>query len=226
MTNFTTSSFLSVPSSSSSDSTMPSLSQTPLLEPALTLEPDCETTRRWAFFGNVMTDPSYALALDAHFCAAECYSVLNLITIYRAADFSLPYADHLMKALFGTSQEAASCIAYQQRKLRNLVLQTFDQMNLEPDFRQVERKVRSPLPPKLPFAFPATSHHPDTHSKERRNTGGSTYSGRNASPYQTAKPPNQEETRTLSFIRFTALSSIPRGGALFNFGDRARGSSC
>src|SRR5437588_1683173 len=151
MTNFTTSSFLSVPSSSSSDSTMPSLSQTPLLEPCSILEPDCATHRRWAFFGKVMTDPSYALALDAHFCGKENYSVLNLITIYRAADFTAPYADHLTKALFRVSQEAASCIAYQQRKIRNLILQTFNQMDLEPDFKIVDEKVRSPPSPTLRY---------------------------------------------------------------------------
>src|SRR5437588_11087447 len=96
---------------------------------------------------------------------------------------------------------------------------------LQPRLWTKSRTCRT-LRPRLTFSFPATTPHPCTHSKERRNLGGSTYPGGNTSPYQTAKPPNQEETRALGFIRFTALSSIPRGGAFFNLGDCARGSSC
>ncbi|OAX30612.1 hypothetical protein K503DRAFT_806989 [Rhizopogon vinicolor AM-OR11-026] len=76
-------------------------------------------------------------------------TVLNLITIYRTADFTTPYADHLVKVLFGNSQEAATSVAYQQRKIKNTVLQTFDHMGIEEDFRQVERKAQCPPSPTL-----------------------------------------------------------------------------
>src|SRR5882757_2963810 len=98
-----------------------------------------------------MTNPSYALALDAHFAEQEDDTVLNLITIYRAADFTTPYVDHLVKALFGNSQEAAASVAYQQRKIKNVVLQTFEHMKLEEDFREVERRVRCPSSPVLRY---------------------------------------------------------------------------
>src|SRR5882757_6183363 len=151
MTTSTTmpSSSLSAPSPSLSDST-----QFPPLEipaPEHILEPDCETNQRWWLWGYIMTNPSYALALDAHFAEQEDDTVLNLITIYRATDFTTPYADHLVKALFGNSQEAAASVAYQQRKIKNIVLQTFEHMKLEEDFRAVERKVRCPSSPVLRY---------------------------------------------------------------------------
>ena len=95
----TPSSSLYVPSSSSSDSAPLSPFQTPV--PEFTLEPDCETNRRWFLWGYILTNPSYALTLDTHFTEKEDDTVLNLITIYHAADFTTPYADHLVKVLFG-----------------------------------------------------------------------------------------------------------------------------
>src|SRR5882757_8117070 len=145
----TPSSSLYASSSLSSDSELTSPSQTPV--PEFHLEPDCETNRRWFLWGYILTNPSYALTLDAHFAEKEDDTVLNLITIYHAVDFTTPYTDHLVKVLFDNSQEAATGVAYQQRKIKNTVLQTFDHMGLKEDFRQVERKARCPSSPVLRY---------------------------------------------------------------------------
>ncbi|OJA12956.1 hypothetical protein AZE42_11325 [Rhizopogon vesiculosus] len=78
-------------------------------------------------------------------------AVLNLITIFHAADFSAPYSADLCKKLSGDALEAALCIHYQSRKIKNLVLQTFDEFNLAEQFRQIIAVVMNPLSPTLRF---------------------------------------------------------------------------
>ncbi|OAX31021.1 hypothetical protein K503DRAFT_806446 [Rhizopogon vinicolor AM-OR11-026] len=60
-----------------------------------------------------------------------------MITIFRAADFAAPYSSQFCQQLLGDPLEAALCIHYQTRKIKNLALQTFDKFNLAADFQQI-----------------------------------------------------------------------------------------
>ncbi|OJA20140.1 hypothetical protein AZE42_13303 [Rhizopogon vesiculosus] len=125
------------------------------------------------------------MALDSHFAQHCNMAVLNLITIFCAADFSAPYSADLCKQLSGDALEAALCIHYQSWKIKNLVLQTFDEFNLAEQFQQIIAVVMNPPSPTLCFpSLPpiATFSQADTSPESRHIDWATWFSDREPTP--------------------------------------------
>ena len=126
--------------------------------------PPAERTGLYKLWSSIILDPSYALALDAHFAEQEDDFALRSITMFRSLTAIEAAYNHL-DTLIGHPMEDLLHIKYLTYRSKNLILDNFDTLGFRQTVSEVviaaayKDRTSAQIKPTPTLAPPENPHH-------------------------------------------------------------------